>query len=181
MPAFIASFSISQSQEGEILTIVDSSNYTAENKSTFSARKLWLYLDGGSTMLADGTISSTPAFIDFSFADYPDDTIEIPLGMDYGFNIVLELVSVSPQTGSVYSAQAIIGTLNFIMSFLQGKIQETQGQYNFKNDTNFQTSWLYVWSQTKMIANAQEFQVLSSIQAAIDRAYVYINNQNLYF
>lgn len=178
---FTASFSVSQSQDGTPLTIVDTSNYAVENKSTFSARKLWLYLADGSTMLADGTISTTPTFIDFSFSGYPDDTIEIPLTMDYGFNIVLELVSLNPQTGSTYTAQSIIGTINFMMSFLQGLIQGSQGQYNFKNDTNWQANWLYVYSQIKMVLNAQEFQVLSSIQAAIDRAYVYINNQNNYF
>jgi hypothetical protein len=178
---FTASFSVQQSKDGSLFTIVDTSNYTAESKATFSARKLWLYLADGSTMLADGSITSTPTYIDFSFTDYPDDTIEIPLTMDYGFNIVLELVSTNPQTGSVYTAQSIIGTINFIMSFLQGLIQQTQGQYSFKNDTNYQANWLYVYAQVKMILNAQEFQVLSSIQAAIDRAYVYINNQSKYF
>lgn len=178
---FTASFTASQDISGSPFTVVDSSNYAAENKGTFSARKLWLYLADGSTMLADGSITTTPTYIDFSFASYPSDSISIPISMDYGFNVVLELTSTNPQSGSTYTATAVVGLKAYSSAFAQQKQQGVQAQAALMNDTNYKTNLFNLYMEIANIDNSTFYSVLSSVQNAIDRIYFnYINNPNAF-
>lgn len=177
MPFTAASTAV-QNTSGTPLTITDISDYSTEPKSSFSGRRLYLYLANGSTMLADGTITDTPTPIDFSFANYPSDSIDIPLEKDWGFNIVMALDSSSPQAGSVYDTSAVKGLISFASSFAQMLQEGTQAQQKLMNDSRYKENLFSLYMEMENVKNSETYYVLSSIQNAIDRMYkYYINNQ----
>lgn len=178
---FTAEFEVEQDISGSPLLIRDISDYTTEGKGTFSARTLTLYLADGSTMLADGSITTTPTSINFSFAGYPSDEIEIPITQDYGFNIVLTLTSTDPQSGSTYVALSVVGLKGHLEAFAQQKQQGTQAQMALENDKNYKENLGNLYMEIDNIENSALYSVLSSIQNAIDRAYYrYVNNPNAF-
>jgi hypothetical protein len=179
--AFTASFTVGRSLSCGTLVITDTSDYGSESKGTFTSRALYIYLSDGSTMIANGTITTTPTAINFSFASYPSDSIEIPLSSDYGFNIVMALTSSNPQGGSTYTAQTVAASLCYIPQFAQSMQQGVQAQGALINDTNYQNNLSKIYLEISNAENSATYSVLASIQNAIDRAYVLINNQNLYF
>lgn len=179
--AFTAEFEVEQDISGSPMTIRDISDYSDEGKGTFSARTLTIYLADGSTMLADGSITTTPTSINFSFAGYPSDEIEIPITQDYGFNIVLTLTSISPVSGSTYVAISVVGLYGYLDAFAQQKQQGTQAQIALMNDKNYKENLGNVYLEIDNIKNSAFYSVLSSIQNAIDRAYYnYVNNPNAF-
>lgn len=178
---FTAEFEVEQDLSGSPLIIRDISDYTTEGKGTFSARTLTIYLADGSTMLADGSITTSPTSINFSFAGYPSDEVEIPITQDYGFNIVLTLTSTNPQVGSVYVAISVVGLYGYLESFAQQKQQGTQAQMALMNDKNYKENLGNLYMEIDNIKNSAFYSVLSSIQNAIDRAYFnYVNNPNAF-
>lgn len=177
--AFTAAFTASQDISGSPLTIVDTSDYTDEGKGTFSARNLYLYLADGRTMIADGTITDEPTAINFSFASYPSDEIEIPIDKDWGFSIVLELTSTSPQPGSTYVATSVVGLTLFSKSFAQTLQQGTQAQIKLMNDNGYKFNLFSLYMEIDNVENSTSYSSLSSVQNAIDRIYYnYITNQS---
>lgn len=181
MAVFTASFTISQATSCESMTIVDTSNYTAEGKGTFSSRKLWIYLSDGTTMIADGSITTTPTYINFSFAGYPSDQITISLKLDYAFEIVFELTSTNPQTGSTYTATNDVGLTCYSKAFAQSLQQGTQAQTALMNDANYKQNLGNLYMEINNVENSISYSVLSSAQNAIDRIYFnYINNPNAF-
>jgi hypothetical protein len=178
---FTASVSASQNISGSPLVITDDSDYTVENKGTFSSRLLYLYLADGTTMNADGEIDDTPTAIPFSFASYPGDSISIPLTQDYGFTVVLALTSTNPQAGSTYTVSVVIGLYAFLAAFAAQKQQGTQAQMALENDKNYKENLGNLYMEIFNIQNSTSYSVLSSIQNAIDRAnYRYVNNPNAF-
>lgn len=179
MAVFTAAFTTSRSLDCLSFYVADVSNYSAEGKNTFSSRKIWLYLADGSTMLADGSITATPTYIDFPFSG--GDTLNVPLSSDWAFNIILELTSGSPQSGSVYTAEGIVGSQCYLPQFGAGLQTGTQAQGLLMNDENYRVSLANFYLELDNIDQAVSFSVLSSAQNAIDRAYQYVNNQSNYF
>jgi hypothetical protein len=132
-------------------------------------------------MLADGSISATPTYIDFSFASYPSDSISIPISADYAFSIVLELTSTNPQTGSTYTKTAVVGLYAYLDMFAQQKQQGVQAQSDLERDANYRFNLFCLYMEIANVQNSTFYSVLSSAQNAIDRAYFnYVNNPNAF-
>lgn len=132
-------------------------------------------------MIADGSITSSPTSINFSFAGYPSDEIEIPITQDYGFNIVMTLTPTTPQPGSTYVMISVVGLKGFLEAFAQQKQQGVQAQMALENDKNYKENLGNLYMEIDNIENSAFYSVLNSIQNAIDRAYYrYVNNPNAF-
>ena len=179
MPVFTAAFSDGRSLSCESFYIADTSDYSTEGHGTFNYRHIWIYLADRSTMLADGSITTTPTYINFPFSD--GDTLTVPLSLDWEFRIRLELDSNNPQAGSTYDVSAVVGSLCYLPQFGAGLQTGTQAQASLRNDSNYRTNLANFYLELDNVVQATTFSVLQSGQNAIDRAYEYVNNQSKYF
>lgn len=174
MAIFIASFAVTQAANCSSITILDTSNYTAEGKGTFSNRQLWLYL-------TDGTLLPFQNEPVFTFAAYPTDSITVPIPQDYSLNIVMTLTSNAPQPGSVYTASGVTTFLCNINTFEYGLIQQITAQPNIINDTNFFQGLSLLQTFNDNAVQATKYSDQQSAQNAINSAYALINDQQNIF
>lgn len=176
--AFTGSFAVSQVGDISALTITDTSSYSGEAQGTFAGRRVYLIKVDGTTLVPDGT---TTTYVDFPFTDGASITITGVLNTDYALLIEVQWISLAPQPGSLYTAQEIVGLLNYLQQFYSGQISNLSDDPNILNDTN----WYNSLSQLQCeIDNAQKAvsdgQQLSA-QNAISRATYLMNNSQNFF
>lgn len=170
---FTASFTVSQSADGTQLTITDTSNYGTEGKGTFSSRSL-------SILMSDGNpLPGTPVI--FSFANYPNDFVTIPIEKDYSLNITLTLVSTNPQPGSVYVSQRIVTTIVFSNLFLFSICQNVASNPSVLQIPDFYTNWQAAEVNYAAALRATDYSDQFSAQAALNRLQQIINNKTILF
>ena len=173
MAAFAVSFTVGQSSDGSAIIITDTSNY-ADNgtKSAFTNRQLFVYFVDNSQLVFPNQPS-------FSFADYPSDTISIPITRDFSFNIVLSVDKISPLTH--YNKSEIVTLTVNTDLFKNSIIQKILAQPNIINDTLFFNSLsnLQVFEDGANDAGLYGQQYLA--QVCLDLAYALNINQNDFF
>ena len=172
--AFIANYTVTLSADGASITIVDTSDYTVEQTSSFFARRIYLAKADGSFIQP----STSSIYWDFAFGT---NTITIPLDNDYALNIILELVPNSPVTGSVYQKQGVYGFINRLRLFAYSLTQSLASLPNNLRDGDFISNKYELHSNIKDCELAITFNDLTNAQAAIYRAQKLSNNAKLYF
>ncbi len=160
------------------LVISDTSSYGSEAQGTFSGRRIYLIKIDGTTLVPDG---ATTTYIDFPFTDGATKTITGVLNTDYALLIEVRWISLSPQPGSTYTAQDVVGFLNYLQQFYSGQISNLSDDPNVLNDTNWYDSLSKLQTEIdcaqKAVADGQQL----SAQNAISRATYLMNNSQFFF
>jgi len=178
--SFTASFTTTQGQDCTQLTITDTSSYSSESKSSFSARRLYLYKADGTTFKFPST--STTDYIDFSFGAYTSDSITITnIDKDYAFSIQLVLTPVSQVSGSVYSSTQLVLLTCYISSFLYSVTEIAAANPSRVNQDGFYDSWSALQTEEDAATKAAIYGDIASADAALGRAQSIISQSNLRF
>ena len=169
-----ANFSVTQSIDCATITITDtSSNPSGE---VITGRKLYL-------QKADGTYiaPSGQDYYDFSPILFPSNAITIPLSQDFALAIRMAVTPATVVSGSVYS---VVNDYSFacnLESFRLARISDMASVPSIVNDENFRGSLYNLSLEIDNAGLAIGVGDIQSSQAAIDRGYNLVNNQNLYF
>jgi hypothetical protein len=118
---FITSMTISQGADCSQFTIADTSTYSVEATSTFTARKLTIRKSDGTYLKIGNTTYNEYVWpfvsgntIILNGVDSVTNTAYID--KDYAFTITITLTSSSPQGGSVYTKTELIVLVCYILS-----------------------------------------------------------------
>ena len=176
--SFVAQFSVSQSADSSSLTIVDTSNYSTETKSTFSARVLYLYKVDGTTIQFPA--GSTTSYINFPFSG--GDSITITgLTQDLCLRVELKLTSTNPQAGSIYDVTNVITMIGYTSNAIYNAAQLLAINPIRLTDSIFTDSLIQLQREKVTAVNAGSYGDQFSSQAALDRANQIILQQNIRF
>jgi hypothetical protein len=178
--AFTASYTVSQSSDASSLIITDTSSYSSEAKSTFSARRLYITkVDGSYVKFPAG---STTDYINFSFASYPTDVITITgFTSDLSLSIQLQLVPITPVSGSTYTSTNIITMVGFTNAAIYNAAQLLATNPIRLSDSVFRESLTQLQREKITGQNAGTYGDQFSAQAALDRANQIILQTNIRF
>lgn len=176
--SFTASLTVSQTSDISSLIITDTSSYSSESQGTFSGRRVYIIKVDGTTLVPDGT---TTTYVDFPFTDGASITITGVLNTDYALLIELQLISLAPQPGSTYTAQEIVGFLNYLQQFYSGQISNLSDDPNILNDTNWYNSLSQLQCEIDNAQKAVSDGQQTSAQNAISRATYLMNNSQFFF
>lgn len=101
--SIIAAFTVAQAGDKTKFLLTDTTPYDeVEPRDSFVNRQLILFKADGSVFRPAGSSTDT---IDFNYADFPEDVIEIAgLDKDYAFSCIMTTSPSSPQAGSEYTA-----------------------------------------------------------------------------
>lgn len=172
---FTAAGTVSQTATGETVIFTDTSDYSVEDKSTFTARTLAVYDYNGDQ------IPGSP--FDFSFVNYPTDqiTVTTTLTICEAWLFVLELTPITPQPGSVYIIN-ILGNLNaHAYIFLYQLNQALASNRRLENNENFMYSLANVLNEIDNSINMTIYFNQGLVQFALNRVQKFIDNQQLFF
>jgi hypothetical protein len=176
--SFVAQFSVSQSADSSSLTIVDTSNYTSEPKSTFTSRVLYLYKVDGTAVRFPST--STTDGINFPFSG--GDSITITgFTQDFCLRIEMVLTSSNPQSGSIYTATNVITMIGYTSNALLNAAQLLATNPIRLTDSIFTDSLVQLQREKVTATIAGSYADQFSSQAALDRANQIILQQNIRF
>jgi hypothetical protein len=165
-----ADFSVSQGVNVQNFTIQDTSSSPDPNVTT---RTISLYLVDGS--LLGGAPIEWPA------SDGNTKAINGLLTRDLSLNIVVSWTSSSPIPGSTYSKTRVVTFLGNSNSFAYGLLQQIAAQQNIQNDPLFTETLATINSDILNAERATDYDDQGNAQAALDRIYYFIVNQNRYF
>ena len=169
-----ANFSVTQSIDCATITITDtSSNPSGE---VLTSRKLYL-------QKADGTYiaPSGQDYYNFSTILFPSNTIAIPLAQDFALAIRMVVTTATVVSGSIYSVVNDYAFACNLESFRLARISDMASVPSIVNDENFRGSLYNLSLEIDNAGLAISVGDIQSSQAAIDRGYNLVNNQNLYF
>lgn len=176
--AFTGSFEITQTSDVTSLVVTDTSSYVSEGQGTFLGRQIRLYKVDTNTLVPSGT---TTTYIDFPFSAGSSITITGVLLTDYSLSANVVWLSNNPQPGSTYTATEVVTFLNYINDFIYGKVQQLAASPSLLNDTNWQDSMQIMYNEKENAEQATLYDDQFAAQSAINRAFVLINNENMYF
>lgn len=178
--SFTAAFSATQSDDCSKITINDTSSYSTEAKDTFTARKIYLYKNDGTTIKYPS--DSEDDFIDFSYADYPSDTITIPnIDKDYSLRIKIEMTSSNPQTGSTYSYEQVSALVCYTKKFDYGIAAAVAVNNNLTKDKEYYNQWSELRTELDAAERASEYQDQNASQQALNRCKKIMDESKLRF
>jgi hypothetical protein len=100
---------------------------------------------------------------------------------DYSLNIGVTWQSSSPIPGSTYSKNHIVTFTGNSNQFAYGLLQEIAANQAITNDNEFLYNLFLINSDIQNAIRATDFLDQGSAQAALDRIYYKIVNQNLFF
>lgn len=168
--AFNADFTITQGLNVQDFTIVDASTGSDPNLTgrTISLFLIDNQLLGGSTIL-------------WPLSDGSTKLISSLLQRDFSLNISVDWASSSPIPGSTYSKSHIVTFTGNSNQFAYGLLQQIAATQSITNDNGFMYNLFLVNSDIKNAQRANDFLDQGSAQAALDRVYYKIVNQNVYF
>jgi len=168
--AFSGDFTVSQG--------IDVTSFTINDASTGSDPNLT-----GRTIslgLIDNTLLGGAA-INWPLSDGSSKLISSLLQKDYSLNIGVVWASSSPIPGSTYSKNHIVTFTGNSNQFAYGLLQQIAAQQMITNDGEFMYNLFLVNSDIINAERAADFLDQGNSQAALDRIYYKIINQNLFF
>jgi len=169
---FTGLFTIAAAAGFDVFTLTDVSDYTDEPKATFSGRRIRLITTNLLQLVPTGT---TTTYIDFPFAG--GDTITIDaMTRDYSLDIVVDWISVNPQSGSTYQASLICSFLSYNTNNEYGIIQALTAKPSCIQDINYWANLGNVQTEQQNSIWATYYQQQVSAQWAINRAAYILQN-----
>lgn len=168
--AFAGDFSVSQGVDVQSFTISDTSTGSDPN---LTGRTISLVLIDN--QLLGGSVISWP------LSDGSSKLISGLLQRDYSLNIGVTWQSSSPIPGSTYSKNHIVAFTGNSSQFAYGLLQQIAAQQSIVNDNEFMYNLFLINSDIINSGRAADFLDQGNSQAALDRIYYKITNQNLFF
>jgi hypothetical protein len=168
--AFSGDFSVSQGLDVQSFTIQDTSTGSDAN---LTGRTIYLYLVDN--QLLGGSVILWP------LSDGSSKLIGGLLLRDYSLNIQVNWQSSSPIPGSSYSKTHIWTATGNSNQFAYGLLQQIAATQSITNDNGFLDNLFLINSDINNANRANSFLDIGSAQAALDRIYYKIVNQNLFF
>lgn len=157
--------------------VTDTSDYTDEPKNTFSGRRVYLILQGGSYIQNNGL-----DYFDFAFADYPSDEITInALTYDIALNVYVLWIPVTPVTGSSYSAAGVFDFVDYAEYFMFNKVLQLAANPNLWSNKNFSQATSAARAMIDSADTSVIYQDQYEAQVCIDHVGVLENNPNLFY
>jgi len=169
--AFTGLFSVSQTSDYTSFAVTDNSSYASEAQGTFSGRFIYVYK-------IDGTLLTS---VSFPFTDGASKTLTGVLNTDYSLLVNVVWTSLSPQPGSVYTAQNVETFLNYLEAFLNGQISNLSDDPSILQDTNWYTDLFKLQTEIDNAEQAGADGQQFSSQAAISRAQYLVTNSSYFF
>lgn len=168
--AFSGDFSVSQGIDVQSFTLTDTSTGSdpALTGRTISLNLVDSQLLGGSSIL-------------WPLSDGSTKLINGLLLRDYSLNIGVTWQSSSPIPGSSYSKNRIATFKGNSNQFAYGLLQQIAANQGLTNDNGFLYNLFLINSDVNNADRATDFLDQGSAQAALDRIYYKIVNQNLFF
>jgi hypothetical protein len=168
--AFAGDFSVSQGVDVKSFTIIDASTGSDPN---ITGRTILLGLVDNQTLGGSA--------IPWPLSDGSSKLISQLLQRDLSLNIQVAWASSSPIPGSTYTKSHIITFTGNSNQFAYGLLQEIAANQAVTNDNGFMYNLFLVNSDIINADRATSFLDQGSAQAALDRIYYKIVNQNLFF
>ena len=159
--------------------------YIGATANGYTGRISWLSTStsNGFTGGVNGTTVTTVGlnYYDFSPFIFPTNKITIPIPKDYAVSIQQVSTPLSVVNGSVYAITKAFAFACNLRTFQLGKVSALSGTPTEINNVNFKQSLFNLQLELDNSDNAIANADIKSSQAAIDRAYELVNNQNKYF
>lgn len=168
--AFAGDFSVSQGLDVQSFSLTDTSTGSDPN---VTGRTISLGLIDGQ-LLGGSTIS-------WPLSDGSSKLISSLLQRDYSLNVGVTWQSSSPIPGSTYSKNHIVTFTGNSNQFAYGLLQQIAAQQSITNDNEFMYNLFLLNSDIINADRAADFLDQGNSQAALDRIYYMIINQNLFF
>lgn len=168
--AFSGDFSVSQGIDVQSFSLTDTSTGSdpALTGRTISLTLVDNQLLGGGSIL-------------WPLSDGSTKLINGLLLRDYSLNIGVTWQSSSPIPGSSYSKNRIVTFTGNSNQFAYGLLQQIAANQGLTNDNGFLYNLFLINSDVNNADRATDFLDQGSAQAALDRIYYKIVNQNTYF
>lgn len=168
--AFSGDFSASQGIDVQSFSLTDISTGSDPNLTgrTISLGLVDNQLLGGAT-------------ISWPLSDGSTKLISGLLLRDYSLNIGVTWQSSSPIPGSTYSKNHIITFTGNSNQFAYGLLQQIAANQSITNDNGFLMNLALINSDIQNATRATNYADQGSAQAALDRIYYFIVNQNFFF
>lgn len=168
--AFSGDFSASQGIDVQSFSLTDISTGSDPNLTgrTISLGLVDNQLLGGAT-------------ISWPLSDGSTKLISGLLLRDYSLNIWVTWQSSSPIPGSTYSKNHIITFTGNSNQFAYGLLQQIAANQSITNDNGFLMNLALINSDIQNATRATTYADQGSAQAALDRIYYFIVNQNFFF
>lgn len=168
--AFNSDFTASQGVNVQDFTLTDTSTGSDPN---LIGRSISLYKTDN-TLLGGAAIS-------WPLSDGSTKLISGLLLRDYSLNIVVTWSSSSPIPGSTYTKARVATFYGNSNEFAYGLLQQIAAQQNITNDTGFLYNLALINSDIRNAERANFYADQGNAQAALDRIYYFIVNQNKFF
>lgn len=168
--AFSADFEITQGIDVQSFTFVDSSTGSDPNLTN---RTISLFLVDN--QLLGGNI------IQYPLSDGSSKLISGLLTRDFSLNIVGTWVSSSPIPGSIYTKAKIITFTGNSNQFAYGLLQQIAANQSITSDNGYLMNLALINSDISNANRATTYADQGNAQAALDRIYNFIVNQNFFF
>jgi hypothetical protein len=168
--AFAGAYSISQGVDVQSFQITDTSTGSDPNLTTRSI----------SLFKTDNTLLGGAA-IPWPLSDGSTKLISGLLVRDFSLNIVVTWTSSSPIPGSTYSKAGVVTFTGNSNEFAYGLLQQIAAQQSITSDNGFLYNLALVNSDIRNADRASFYADQGNAQAALDRIYNFIGNQNFYF
>lgn len=168
--AFAADYSISQGVDVQSFTITDTSTGSDPNLTTRSI----------SLFKTDNTLLGGSA-IPWPLSDGSTKLISGLLLRDFSLNIVVTWSSSSPIPGSTYSKAGVVTFTGNSNEFAYGLLQQIAANQSLTSDNGYLLNLAIVNSDIQNANRATTYADQGNAQAALDRIYNFIVNQNFYF
>lgn len=168
--AFAGDFSVSQGVDVQSFTITDASTGSDPNLTgrTISLLKI------DNTQLSGLTIN-------WPLSDGSTKLISGLLTRDFSLNILVTWASSSPIPGSTYSKNHIVTFTGNSNEFAYGLLQQIAANQSITSDNGFLMNLALVNSDIQNAIRANSYLDQGNAQAALDRIYNFIVNQQFYF
>lgn len=168
--AFAGDFSVSQGVDVQSFTITDASTGSDPNLTgrTISLLKI------DNTQLSGSTIN-------WPLSDGSTKLISGLLTRDFSLNILVTWASSSPIPGSTYSKNHIVTFTGNSNEFAYGLLQQIAANQSITSDNGFLMNLALVNSDIQNAIRANSYLDQGNAQAALDRIYNFIVNQQFYF
>lgn len=168
--AFAGDISVSQGVDVQSFTITDASTGSDPNLTgrTISLLKI------DNTQLSGSTIN-------WPLSDGSTKLISGLLTRDFSLNILVTWASSSPIPGSTYSKNHIVTFTGNSNEFAYGLLQQIAANQSITSDNGFLMNLALVNSDIQNAIRANSYLDQGNAQAALDRIYNFIVNQQFYF
>lgn len=174
--SFNGSFSVSQTSDYTSIVLTDTSTGADTN---LTDRQITLFKADGTTLTP---INSSTSYIDWPLSDGNSITITGILAQDWSLNIQVNWISSSPlPPPSTYTEEQLETFTGNIENFLAGLSVQQSSNPNRISDNGYFYNKMKMWVLVDDAANCSNDGNQFAAQQAINAAYVFINNENVYF